>query len=217
MRRSVDSRLIPFGVNSHVLCGHSLAVKGVCLSARRVGVPTAKRERIGKRGRSRGSIAARIGNALLVIVRSSFYRNAVIDINDIIAVAVIIEFCAGIRSAIFCTVLQIAGEAGHFVSFLIGDGTAGITSIRVIQLISLPACVFCTTFAGQNLNIIVCRTAALCLAVEFLAAKGHGIKVGLRRGLIVLSNIPERADRPLRADIGAVLRSYGLRCDPAIC
>ena len=217
MRRSVDSRLIPFGVNSHVLCGHSLAVKGVCLSARRVGVPTAKRERIGKRGRSRGSIAARIGNALLVIVRSSFYRNAVIDINDIIAVAVIIEFCAGIRSAIFCTVLQIAGEAGHFVSFLIGDGTVGITSIRVIQLISLPTCVFCTTFAGQNLNIIVCRTAALCLAVEFLAAKGHGIKVGLRRGLIVLSNIPERADRPLRADIGAVLRSYGLRCDPAIC
>ena len=217
MRRSVDSRLIPFGVNSHVLCGHSLAVKGVCLSARRVGVPTAKRERIGKRGRSRGSIAARIGNALLVIVRSSFYRNAVIDINDIIAVAVIIEFCAGKRIFIFCTELQIAGEAGHFVSFLIGDGTVGITSIRVIQLISLPTCVFCTTFAGQNLNIIVCRTAALCLAVEFLAAKGHGIKVGLRRVLIVLSNIPERADRPLRADIGAVLRSYGLRCDPAIC
>ena len=92
MRRSVDSRLIPFGVNSHVLCGHSLAGEGICLSARRVGVPTAERERIGKRGRSRGSIAARIGNALLVIVRSGFYRNAVIDINDIIAVAGVVEF-----------------------------------------------------------------------------------------------------------------------------
>ena len=92
MRRSVDSRLIPFGVNSHVLCGHSLAGEGICLSARRVGVPTAERERIGKRGRSCGSIAARIGNALLVIVRSGFYRNAVIDINDIIAVAGVVEF-----------------------------------------------------------------------------------------------------------------------------
>ena len=179
MCRSVDSRLRPMGVNGHVLRGHGLAGEDKLVSAFRRVIPTGKNVTFLASGRvGIGElVVARVRDALLVQVGGRLSLRAAVDVDNVIAITIIVEFGTRITAFVFRAVLHVAGEAGHLIPFFIRNGTAGITSIRVIQLISLAAYGFCTTFAGKNLYIIVSFTAATRLAVEILASNGHSIEV----------------------------------------
>ena len=214
MRLAVDSRLVPLGVNGHVLRGHGLAGEDKLVSAFRRVIPAGKNVTFLASGRvGIGElVVARVRDALLVQVGGRLSLRAAVDVNNVIAITIIVEFGTRILSSVLRAVLHVAGETSHLIPFFIRNGTAGITSIRVIQLISLPAYGFCTTFAGKNLYIIVSFTVATRLAVEILASNGHSIEVRLRCIItapttMVLVNIPERTLGPLSANIRAVLGS----------
>ena len=183
IRLSDDSRLRPMGVNGYVLCGHSLAGEDKLISAFRRVIPAGKNVAFLASGRVGicELVVARVRNALLIQVVGYLSLRAAVDVNNVIAITIIVEFGTRIPVSVLRAVLHVAGETGHLIPFFIRNGTVGITSIRVIQLISLPAYGFCTTFAGKNLYIIVSFTAATRLAVEILASNGHSIEVRLRR------------------------------------
>ena len=179
MRLAVDDRQVPLRVDGHVLRGHGLAGEDKLISAFRRVIPAGKNVAFLASGRSGvvELIVARVRDALLVQVGGHLSLRAAVDVNNVIAITIIVEFGTRIPSSVLRAVLHVAGETSHLIPFFIRNGTAGITSIRVIQLISLPAYGFCTTFAGKNLYIIVSFTVATRLAVEILASNGHSIEV----------------------------------------
>ena len=179
IRLSDDSRLRPMGVNGHILCGHGLAGEDKLVSAFRRVIPAGKNVAFLASGRSGAVelIVARVRDALLIQVVGYLSLRAAVDVNNVIAITIIVEFGTRIAVSVLRAVLLVAGEAGHLIPFFIRNGTVAITSIRVIPLISLAAYGFCSTFAGKNLYIIVSFTAATRLAVEILASNGHSIEV----------------------------------------
>ena len=209
IRCSVDSRLVPLGVDGHALRGHGLAGEDKLISAFRRVIPAGKNVAFLASGRvGIGElVVARVRDALLIQVVGYLRLRAAVDVNNVIAITIIVEFGTRIPVSVLRAVLHVAGETGHLIPFFIRNGTVAITSIRVIQPISLAAYGFCTTFAGKNLYIIVSFTVATRLAVEILASNGHSIEVRLRRIIVILGNIPERTRRPLGSDVCTVLGS----------
>ena len=92
MRLAVDSRLVPLGVNGHVLRRHGLAGEAVRLRRRWVRVPAAEFIGFLAFGLGRGRIASRVRNALFELLGDGVYRLAAAHIDDVVAVAGVVEF-----------------------------------------------------------------------------------------------------------------------------
>ena len=142
-----------------------------------------------------------------------FLYAILIIIDELIAVAGIIELCAVVVASIFCADARIAREAFQIVALLIRNRQPAST--EPVALICRGICMVLLVgsstyrssgFARQRLNIICCcsRRATSLPPVESLSAQRHNCEIRLCCRSFV-TDIPSTA-RPLVADECAVFR-----------
>ena len=170
INRTIKDRWIPLGVNGHVLRGHGLAGEVIGLCCCFISIPTAKDIILLADGLDRGRIASRVRNALFELLGSGVYRLTAAHVDDVIAVAVIVELGAVIVCAVLRTLRGVAGEAGNGITVFLGNRrTAASASIRMIQHI----------LAIQVFKIIVRFCTALIGLKKLRTIQRHSIDIGL--------------------------------------
>ena len=183
----------PFGVEREMVGRHLLTGEDIGAALAFFVVKPAAKCIVLHIGRSGRRITG-IGNRLLIFSEQFFLLAAVIHEDDLVAVAVIIEFCTVVPRSIFGALCRIAGKAGDRIAVFIRDCRAtGSTSVRMVQHI-----VTCKT-----LQVVVRFRVSLTGFEELIAPQRHSANTCLecraaRRG-------GPDSSRPHVADVCAVL------------
>ena len=202
----------PLGIEGDVLGGHGLAVEheGTTL-ADLVLIPAGKHVSRRHTGRPGGFIA-HAAQRLLKLHGLRLFRSTVIDEDNVVAVAGVVEL----------GVIIIAAKAGSFfigktgdrISIFFCDAISPTGSgIAMVQLVGNSAIGNRTSLSRENLYIVVCCFASPVLIRPIVAAAsyGHNIDVTLICRTI-LSSTPRAAAvnrRPLVRDVCTVLCGNG--------
>ena len=202
----------PLGIESDVLGGHGLAVEheGTTL-ADLVLIPAGKHVSRRHTGRPGGFIA-HAAQRLLKLHGLRLFRSTVIDEDNVVAVAGVVEL----------GVIIIAAKAGSFfigktgdrISIFFCDAISPTGSgIAMVQLVGNSALGNRTSLSRENLYIIVCCFASPVLIRPIVAAAsyGHNIDVTLICRTVP-SSTPRAAAvnrRPLVRDVCTVLCGNG--------
>ena len=196
----------PLGIHRDVLSRH-LAVKGIRRALAQLIVIPAGEDIVlihpGRNGRRIGHV----GKALLVFLGNCVDRIAVIDENDVVGVAGIIEFGVVVISAVARTLFIGKACDGIFIFLGYAIARAG-AGVAVMQLIGHAVLVYGSAFPGQHLHVVIRGFGAVARlgAIERSAAQGHGVDIHLV-GAAAIGGRPCAAaviGRPLVADRGAV-------------
>ena len=185
----------PFGVECEIVGRHLLTGEDIGAALAFFVVKPAAKCIVLHIGRSGRRITG-IGNRLLIFFDQFFLLAAVIHEDDLVAVAVIIEFCTVVPRSIFGALCRIADKAGDRIAVFIRDYRATVsTSVRMVQHI-----VTCKT-----LQVVVRFRASLTGFEELIAPQRHSANTCLecraaRRG-------GPASSRPLFADIRTMLGS----------
>ena len=162
-----------------------------------------------------GRIASRVRDALFELLGSGVYRLAAAHIDDVVAVAGVVELGVVIPSACLGTWRAIKSKAGNRVLIFHGYSIACTrTGIRMVQLIGDAANRF-AALARKHFYIVVGRfgVAAGLRAIEFSAVQRHCFNIYLiwaTRSTTVCFRSPRTAafvGRPLISDVRLILRS----------
>ena len=108
----------PFGVEREMVGRHGLAGEDIGAALAFLIVKPAAKRIVLHIGRSGRRIIG-IGNRLLIFSDQFFLLAAVIHEDDLVAVAVIIEFCTVVPVSIFGALCRIAGKAGDRIAVFI--------------------------------------------------------------------------------------------------
>ena len=143
-------------------------------------------------GFDRGRIASRVRNALFELLGSGVYRLTAAHIDDVVAVAGVVEFGVVVAIACLGTWIAIKSKAGNRVLIFHGYSIAcARAGIRMMQLIGAAA----NRFAGlsrQHFYIVMGRfgAAAGLRAIEFSAVQRHCVNIDLERAIQRISFQP---------------------------
>ena len=200
-----DLRGRPLGIEGDVLGGHGLAIEleGLALTGLVI-IPTSKL--VTRRHTVRpGGFIAYIAQGLLILQRQRPFRGAIVDEDNVVAVAGVVELGIDIGFTVFGTTF--VGETGNGILILVGNlqpsSIIGRT-IRMVENISLSRC------TRQCLYIVVCinRTGSDQWAVKICTSDGHRVNIGLPGAIgKFLINTPSATAVdcwPLLRDIGTV-------------
>ena len=201
----------PLGIEGDVLGGHGLAIEleGLALTGLVI-IPTSKL--VTRRHTVRpGGFIAHAAQRLLVLHRLLLFRSAVVDEDNVVAVAGVVEFGVIIPSAVLRSLFVGKSGYGIFV-FLCNRIPGSRRNIAVVFLVS-DTMVCCTSLSREHLYVIVCCFASPVLIRPIVAAAtyGHNIDVTLICRTI-LSSTPRAAAvnlRPLVRDVCTVLCGNG--------
>ena len=195
----------PLGIEGDVLGGHGLAIEleGLALTGLVI-IPTSKL--VTRRHTVRpGGFIAYIAQGLLILQRQRPFRGAIVDEDNVVAVAGVVELGIDIGFTVFGTTF--VGETGNGILILVGNlqpsSIIGRT-IRMVENISLSRC------TRQCLYIVVCinRTGSDQWAVKICTSDGHRVNIGLPGAIgKFLINTPSATAVdcwPLLRDIGTV-------------
>ena len=183
----------PFGVECEIVGRHLLTGEDIGAALAFFVVKPAAKCIVLHIGRSGRRITG-IGNRLLIFSDQFFLLAAVIHEDDLVAVAVIIEFCTVVPRSIFGALCRIADKAGDRIAVFIRDCRAtGSTSVRMVQHI-----VTCKT-----LQVVVRFRASLTGFEELIALQRHSANTCLECRAARLGG-PD-SSRPLFTDVCAVL------------
>ena len=195
----------PLGIEGDVLGGHGLAIEyeGTAL-ADLVLIPAFKHVSRRHVGRTGGLIVHTV-KRLLILQKLGLLFGAVVDEDDAVAVAGVVELGIDIGFTVFGTTF--VGETGNGILILVGNlhpsSIIGRT-IRMVENISLSRC------TRQCLYIVVCinRTGSDQWAVKICTSDGHRVNIGLPGAIgKFLINTPSATAVdcwPLLRDIGTV-------------
>ena len=202
---STDLGGLPLGIEGDVLGGHGLAIEyeSIALTGLVI-IPTSKpvtRRHVGRMG---GHIVHTV-KRLLILQKLGLLFGAVVDEDDAVAVAGVVEFGIDIGFTVLGTTF--VGEAGNGILILVGNyqlsSIIGRT-IRMVENISLSRC------TRQCLYIVVCinRPGSDQWAVKICTSDGHRVNIGLPGAIgKFLINTPSATAVdcwPLLRDIGTV-------------
>ena len=216
MRCGFEGRSLPDSINGNIVRGHCFTREIICRCAARIGCPAFKfilRRNAGRACRFIGLTR----NIRLVLIFNSSGCRTIININDVILVAGIVEFSAVITAAILCA--RFVGKALDSVLVFFCNGIASPRGcISMVQLIGHAILGLCARFSVQHFHIVISfrfsRTGLR--AVEGRAIQRHCLNVHLRCVVPTRCRyIPTAAAalcRPLVADICAILGS-----NPKVC
>ena len=202
----------PLGIEGDVLGGHGLAIEleGLALTGLVI-IPTSKL--VTRRHTVRpGGFIAHAAQRLLVLHGLRLFRSAVVDEDNVVAVAGVVEFGVIIIAAKAGSFL--IGKTGDRISIFLCDNISPARrGIAMVQLVGNSALVDRTSLSRENLCIVVCRFASAVLIRPIVAAAtyGHNIDVTLICRTI-LSSTPRAAAvnlRPLVRDVCTVLCGNG--------
>ena len=222
IRCSVDSRLVPLRVDGDVLRGHGLAVEVVRLLRRRVRVPAAEAIIFLAGGLGRGRIASRVRNALFELLGYGVYRLAAADVDDVVAVAGVVEFGVVIVIFYLGAWRAIKSKAGNRVLIFLGYSIAcARAGILMMQLIGDAANHCFAALARKHLYIVVGRFGAVAglRAIEFSAVQRHCFNINLiwaSRLTTACVRSPRTATivcRPFVSDVRAIFSSNRETCN----
>ena len=195
----------PLGIEGDVLGGHGLAFEyeSIALTGLVI-IPTSKLVTHRHIGRTGGFIA-HTAQRLLKLQGLRLFRSAVVDEDNLVAVAGVVELGIDIGFTVFGTTF--VGETGNGILILVGNlqpsSFIGRT-IRMVENISLSRC------TRQCLYIVVCinRTGSDQWAVKICTSDGHRVNIGLPGAIgKFLINTPSATAVdcwPLLRDIGTV-------------
>ena len=163
-----------------------------------------------------GRIASRVRNALFELLGSGVYRLAAAHIDDVEAVAGVVELGAVILFSYLGAYIFIESKAGNRVLIFHGYSIAcARAGIRMMQLIGAAA----NRYAGlsrQHFYIVVSGfgAAAGLRAIEFSAVQRHRVNIDLIGATAVISSpsVASTICRPLITDIRAVLGGNSQAC-----
>ena len=202
----------PLGIESDVLGGHGLAVEheSIALTGLVI-IPTSKL--VSRRHTVRpGGFIAHAAQRLLILHGLRLFRSTVIDEDNVVAVAGVVEFGVVIIATKAGSFL--IGKTGDRISIFLCDNISPARrGIAMVQLVGNSAIGNRTSLSRENLYIIVCCFASPVLIRPIVAAAsyGHNIDVTLICRTI-LSSTPRAAAvnrRPLIRDVCTVLCSNG--------
>ena len=202
----------PLGIEGDVLGGHGLAIEleGLALTGLVI-IPTSKL--VTRRHTVRpGGFIAYIAQGLLILQRQRPFRGAIVDEDNVVAVAGVVEFGVVIIAAKAGSFF--IGKTGDRISIFLCDNISPARrGIAMVQLVGNSALVDRTSLSRENLCIVVCRFASAVLIRPIVAAAtyGHNIDVTLICRTI-LSSTPRAAAvnlRPLVRDVCTVLCGNG--------
>ena len=202
----------PLGIEGDVLGRHGLAVEheGTAL-ADLVLIPAGKL--VSRRHTVRpGGFIAHAAQRLLKLHGLRLFRSTVIDEDNVVAVAGVVELGVIIIAAKAGSFF--IGKTGNRISIFLCDMISGSwRSITMVQLVGNSALANRTSLSRENLYIIVCCFASPVLIRPIVAAAsyGHNIDVTLICRTI-LSSTPRAAAvnlRPLVRDVCTVLCGNG--------
>ena len=145
----------PLGIEGNVLGGHGLAVEYESIAlADLVLIPAVKH--VSRRHTVRpGGFIAHAAQRLLKLHGLRLFRSTVIDEDDVVAVAGVVELGVIISAAKAGTFF--IGKAGDRVSIFFCDAIPGSwRSITMVQLVGNSALVNRTRLSRENLYIVVC-------------------------------------------------------------
>ena len=159
---SFNNRRLPLCIERNVLCGHRLAVEGICRAfAKLVIIPACKRKVCGYTGRFVRCVVG-IGNTLLILAANLSILRTIIHEYDIIGVAGIVEFgiivFAANRSTYICVKSKTCNRILIFFCYVIAFTGA---CIAVIFFIGYSTDSSCSLLARQNFHIIVCSLTTI--------------------------------------------------------
>ena len=208
-------RLDPLSVDSYCLRRHLPASKNIFVSAFRRIIPAGENIPFLACGRIRivKPLISFLRDNLLKQVGVLLYLITIVDINNIIAIAGVVEFRAVIVASIRCADIRIACIAINIVALFISNRetttipvTVVLCRICMINLIRFPT-YGRSGFAGKHFYIISSSGgAATCLlSIEILASNRHDSEIALRSVFTIFIDIPTVA-RPLVSNKRAVLR-----------
>ena len=195
----------PLGIEGDVLGGHGLAIEfeSIALTGLVI-IPTSKLVTHRHVGRTGGLIVHTV-KRLLILQKLGLLFGAVVDEDDAVAVAGVVELGIDIGFTVFGTTF--VGETGNGILILVGNfqpsSIIGRT-IRMVENISLSRC------TRQCLYIVVCinRTGSDQWAVKICTSDGHRVNIGLPGAIgKFLINTPSATAVdcwPLLRDIGTV-------------
>ena len=107
----------PLGIDGDVLGGHGLAVKLIFRLSRRVGIPGVKHVVFfSSRRYGRFVGIARTADISFIFIGSFFQFCTIANVNDIITIAVIVEFCAIVTVTVLSTLILITGESSNRIT-----------------------------------------------------------------------------------------------------
>ena len=206
----------PLGIEGDVLGGHGLAIEyeGIAFTGLVI-IPTSKLVTRRHTGRPGGFIAY-AAQRLLVLHGLRLFRSAVVDEDNVVAVAGVVEFGVVIIAAKAGSFL--IGKTGDRISIFLCDNISPARrGIAMVQLVGNSALVDRTSLSRENLYIVVCRFASAVLIRPIVAAAtyGHNIDVTL-----ICSTVPSSTPRtaainrrPLVRDVCTVLCGNGYLAD----
>ncbi len=206
----------PLGIEGDVLGGHGLAVEYESSAfTGLVIIPTSKL--VTRRHTVRpGGFIAYIAQGLLILQRQRPFRGAIVDEDNVVTVADVVEFGVVIIAAKAGSFL--IGKTGDRISIFLCDNISPARrGIAMVQLVGNSALVDRTSLSRENLYIVVCRFASAVLIRPIVAAAtyGHNIDVTL-----ICSTVPSSTPRtaainrrPLVRDVCTVLCGNGYLAD----
>ena len=206
----------PLGIEGDVLGGHGLAIEleGLALTGLVI-IPTSKL--VTRRHTVRpGGFIAHAAQRLLVLHGLRLFRSTVVDEDNVVTVAGVVEFGVVIIAAKAGSFL--IGKTGDRISIFLCDNISPARrGIAMVQLVGNSALVDRTSLSRENLYIVVCRFASAVLIRPIVAAAtyGHNIDVTLICRTVP-SSTPRTAAvnrRPLIRDVCTVLCGNGYLAD----
>ena len=206
----------PLGIEGDVLGGHGLAIEleGLALTGLVI-IPTSKL--VTRRHTVRpGGFIAHAAQRLLVLHGLRLFRSTVVDEDNVVTVAGVVEFGVVIIAAKAGSFL--IGKTGDRISIFLCDNISPARrGIAMVQLVGNSALVDRTSLSRENLCIVVCRFASAVLIRPIVAAAtyGHNIDVTLICRTVP-SSTPRTAAvnrRPLIRDVCTVLCGNGYLAD----
>ena len=116
----------PLGIDGDVLGGHGLAVKLIFRLTRRVGIPAGKHIVLfSSRRYGRFVGIARTADISFIFIGSCIHYLAITDVNYIIAIAGVIEFCSIIITTIFRASVYITSKSCDIITIFFCNSNPG--------------------------------------------------------------------------------------------
>ena len=146
---SFNNRRLPLCIERNVLCGHRLAGEIIRRAfAKLVIIPACKRKVCGYTGRFFRCVFD-IGNILLILAANIAILRTVIHENDIIGIAIVIEFCTIVAAFNTSTYTCVKSKASNGILVFFGNKVAfSVNRILMIQLVFS---------AGNGFEVIRCN------------------------------------------------------------
>ena len=149
VNRSFNDRRLPLCVERNVLCRHRLAGEIIrCACAKLIVIPACKHKVCGYTGRFIRRVVD-IGNILLILAANIAILRTVIHENDIIGIAIVIEFCTIVAAFNTSTYTCVKSKASNGILVFFGNKvTLSVNRILMIQLVFS---------AGNGFEVIRCN------------------------------------------------------------